>query len=141
MKRHCLRLGLVAAVLAAVAGCGASKVQVAGKLEWADGKAAVELADGQVIFESAETKTSARGVIGKDGTFRINTDGASDGVLPGTYQVAIVEHRPAPEGTTQMPPQHLPDKYYSFASSGLTATVTSGVNDIVLKLERMPGKK
>lgn len=122
-------------------GCGPSKVQVKGRLEWTDGKPATELANGQVIFESPGTRTSARGVISKDGTFSINTESTSDGVLPGEYLVAIVEHRPAPEGSTTIPPQYLPDRYYTFTTSNLTATVKTGANDIVLKLERMPGKK
>jgi hypothetical protein len=122
-------------------GCGPSKVQVKGRLEWTDGKPATELANGQVIFESPGTRTSARGVISKDGTFSINTESTSDGVLPGEYLVAIVEHRPAPEGSTTIAPQYLPDRYYTFTTSNLTATVKTGANDIVLKLERMPGKK
>lgn len=117
-------------------GCGASKVQVSGRVEWSDGKPAVELANGQVIFESAATRTSARGVIAKDGTFRIDTEAKDDGVLPGEYLVAIVEHRPAPEGTTTLPPQYLPDKYYTFTTSGLKATVVSGENKITLKVDR-----
>ena len=127
---------VAAAIAFGVVGCGASKVQVAGKVEWTDGKPAVELADGQVIFESPTTKLSARGVITKEGTFTINTEGTGDGIVPGEYQVAIVEHRPSPEGSTRVPPQHLPDKYYSFTTSGLTATVKSGPNPITLKVEK-----
>jgi hypothetical protein len=140
MNRSLFLLALSAVTLSLV-GCSPSKVPVSGKLEWADGQPATELVDGQVIFESAELKTSARGVITKDGTFRITTETANDGVLPGTYKVAVVEHRPAPEGTTKLPPQHLQDKYYSFDTSGLTATIAPGQADLVFKLERMPGKK
>ncbi|MFM8932016.1 MAG: hypothetical protein ACKOS8_09095 [Gemmataceae bacterium] len=121
------------------AGCGQSKVRVSGKLEWQDGKPASELAEGQVIFESTGSRVSARGVIAKDASFQINTEGPDDGVLPGDYQVAIVEHRPAPEGSTKLPPQHLKDKYYSFTTSGLTATVSQG-KPVVLKLERIGSK-
>lgn len=124
-----------------IAGCGASKVQVAGKLVWADGKPATELANGQIIFESSETRTSARGVIQPDGTFRINTEGPNDGVLPAVYNIAIVEHRPAPEGTTKLPPQHLPDNYYSFTTSGLTVTVSNGRNEPTVTVNRFERNK
>jgi hypothetical protein len=131
-------LPFVALTLAfGLVGCGASKVQVTGRVEWADGKPAVELANGQVIFESAATRTSARGVIGKDGTFRIDTEMTQDGVLPGEYLVAIVEHRPAPEGTTTIPPQYLPDRYYTHSTSGLKATVVRGENAVTLKVDRL----
>ena len=124
-----------------IAGCGASKVQVAGKLVWADGKPATELANGQIIFESSETRTSARGVIQPDGTFRINTEGPNDGVMPGIYNLAIIEHRPAPEGTTKLPPQHLPDNYYSFTTSGLTVTVSNGRNEPTVTVNRFERNK
>lgn len=122
-------------------GCGPSKVQVAGRIVWADGKPATELANGQVIFDCKETQTSARGIIQPDGTFRINTEGPQDGVMPGNYSIAIVEHRPASEGSTKIPPQHLLDKYYSFETSGLSYTVTPGLNDITLPLDRFSGAK
>jgi len=120
-------------------GCGPSKVQVSGKVVWKDGKPATELANGQIIFDCKETLTSARGVIQADGTFKINTEGPKDGVMPGLYNIAIVEHRPASEGSTRLPPQHLPDKYYSFDTSGLTYTVAPGINETTFTLERFSG--
>jgi hypothetical protein len=128
-------------LLFTVVGCGPTKGQVAGKVVWSDGSPAKELANGQVIFESAELRISARGVIQPDGAFRIDTESTSDGILLGTYKVAIVEHRPAAEGETKLPPQHLPNKYYVFETSGLSATVNSGTNNITLTVDRMPGKK
>jgi len=131
---------LVAAIALFLVGCGQSKVRISGRLEWQDGKPAAELAEGQIIFESADSRVSARGVIGKDASFQINTEGPDDGVMPGEYQVAIVEHRPAAEGSTKLPLQHLKDKYYSFNTSGLTATVAFGKPPLVLKLERIGTK-
>jgi len=122
-------------------GCGPSKVQVSGKVVWKDGKPATELANGQIIFDCKETLTSARGVIQADGTFKINTEGPKDGVMPGLYNIAIVEHRPASEGSTRLPPQHLPDKYYSFDTSGLTYTVAPGINETTFTLERFSGSR
>lgn len=122
-------------------GCGPSKVKVSGKVVWKDGKPATELANGQIIFDCKETLTSARGVIQADGTFQINTEGPKDGVMPGLYSIAIVEHRPATEGSTRLPAQHLPDKYYSFDTSGLTFTVAPGINETTFTLERFSGNR
>jgi hypothetical protein len=124
-----------------ISGCGPSKGQVAGKVVWSDGSPAKELVDGQVIFESEELRISARGVIKADGSFNINTETTSDGVMLGTFKVAIVEHRPISEGDTKYPPQYLQNKYIDFKSSGLNATVKGGTNEITLTLDRMPGKK
>lgn len=123
-------------IVSIFSGCGASKVQVNGRVVWTDGKPATELANGQIIFESAESRTSARGVIQSDGTFRVNTEGPNDGVLPGLYNIAIVEHRPAPEGSTRLAKQYLPDRFYSFMTSGLTVNVTSGTNSPVITVEQ-----
>ncbi|MBY0459628.1 MAG: hypothetical protein K2V38_20100, partial [Gemmataceae bacterium] len=56
---------LLAAVgLAGLSGCGPSMGQVEGKVVWADGSPATELAGGQVIFESQAMRITARGEIG-----------------------------------------------------------------------------
>ena len=139
-----LRLaGLFMAVLVPLlSGCGPSMGQIEGKIVWTDGTPAVELAGGQVIFESQEMRITARGEIGPDGTFKLRTSKPDDGAKLGEYEVAIVEHRVATGGEgSRLAPQRLPDKYYDFKTSGLKATVTAGVTPLTLTVERLGGKK
>jgi hypothetical protein len=127
----------LAAALLAVAGCGDKMGQVDGKLVWADGTPAKELAGSQVVFESAATRTSARGTVGPEGNFRLGTKAPDDGAPVGEYQVVVVEHRKNAnaEGTVLMPALLAP-KYGELKTSGLTATVKSGVTPVTLTVER-----
>jgi len=126
--------------LAALGGCGQSMGQVDGKVVWTDGSPAVELANGQVIFESQPMRISARGEITKDATFTLRTSKEGDGAQVGDYDVAIVEHRVTPEGK-QPPPPKLPEKYYDFKTSGLKATVKPGRTPVTLTVERVTARK
>jgi hypothetical protein len=115
--------------------------QVDGKVTWADGSPATELAGGQVIFESQEMRITARGEIGPDGKFKLRTSKEGDGAMVGEYDVAIVEHRVAIGGEGgPVAPQRLPDKYYDFKTSGLKATVKPGLSPVTLKVERLGNK-
>jgi hypothetical protein len=125
-----------AALVAVVAaGCAPKTYPVQGKLTWADGSPAAELAGAQVVFESAALKTGARGEVKADGGFLLSTYQADDGVPPGDYQVAVLEHRPSPDGKFLKPPIMDP-KFSSFATSGLTATVKSGPNPVTVAVGR-----
>jgi hypothetical protein len=117
--------------------------QVEGTIVWSDGTPAKELKGGQVIFDSAELKVSARGEIDEEGRFTLRTANPNDGAQVGEYDVAIVEHRPSTGGEgSALAPQKLDSKYYDNKTSGLKATVKSGPNPIKLTVERMPpGKK
>ena len=127
--------------LTALSGCGASMGQVDGKVVWADGSPAKELAGGQVIFNSQAMRISARGEIGPDGKFKLRTSKEGDGAQVGDYEVAIVEHRVSVGGEGgPLAPQHLADKYYDFKTSGLKATVKPGLTPVTLTVERL-GKK
>lgn len=122
-----------------VVGCGGMG-QVDGKVVWADGKPAGDLAGSLVVFESAEMKISARGNIRPDGTFVIGTNAADDGAPVGEYEVAVMEHRAAPEGQP-VPPAKMDLKHSNLKTSGLKVTVKSGMNPVTLTLERAAGKK
>jgi hypothetical protein len=127
--------------LIALSGCGPSMGQIEGKVVWADGSPAKELAGGQVIFESQPMRITARGEIGPDGGFKLRTSKEGDGAQVGEYDVAIVEHRVSVGGEGgPLAPQHLPDRYYDFKTSGLKAAVKSGTTPVTLKVERL-GKK
>lgn len=140
LRRSVALLGFTL-TLVILGGCGASMGQVDGKVVWADGSPAKELAGGQVIFESQAMRITARGEIGPDGSFKLRTSKEGDGAQVGEYEIAIVEHRVATGGEgSPLAPQRLPDKYYDFKTSGLKATVKSGVTPVTLKVERL-GKK
>jgi hypothetical protein len=113
--------------------------QVDGKLVWEDGAPAKELEGSQVVFESAALRTSARGVIGPDGTFKLGTRTRDDGAPVGEYQVAVIEHRKNAnaEGTALVPARLAP-KYADLKTSGLTATVKRGTTPLTFTLERAP---
>jgi hypothetical protein len=131
-------LGLALLLLA---GCGGGMGQVDGKLVWEDGAPAKELEGSQVVFESAALRTSARGVVGPDGTFKLGTRTRDDGAPVGEYQVTVIEHRKNanPEGTALVPALLAP-KYADLKTSGLTATVKRGTTPLTFTLERAPKK-
>ena len=127
-------------LVALAAGCGPTMGQVDGKVVWADGKSAGDLAGSLVVFESAATRLSARGSVRPDGTFQIGTNEADDGLPVGEYEVIVMEHRIAPEGSP-LPPAKMDLKFSDLKTSGLKFTIKGGTNPITLTLDRVGGKK
>src|SRR5581483_9851663 len=71
-------------------GCGGRTHPVEGKVVFKGSTdPARELAGYQVMFESAEQKVSANGVVQPDGTFRVGTFKDNDGAVPGKHRVAL----------------------------------------------------
>jgi hypothetical protein len=131
---------LLAPALLLLAGCGGMG-QVDGKLVWEDGTPAKELEGSQVVFESAALRTSARGVVGPDGTFRLGTRARDDGAPVGEYQVAVLENRKnADAAGTALTPALLAPKYADLTTAGLTATVKPGTTSVTFTLKRAPAK-
>jgi hypothetical protein len=135
MKTFCQTFvwGLAISLVAAVAGCGASKktFPVAGTVKFADGNA---LAGGNVEFssEAVETKgLNARGVIEADGSFKLKTwiDGKDrDGAVPGRHRVAVIPpplDRPL-NMQEEFPASPVNDRFRSYEKSGLEFTVKAG---------------
>lgn len=133
--RHCAAWLLV---VFAVTGCGGGKHQIEGRVVWADGKPATELAGYSIDFESHENKLSASGTIKSDGTFTLGTDRVADGVSTGTYKVAI--NAPLPGGDEPVKRSLLPDHYSRPDSSGLVETIDGSKRTVELKLERRTKK-
>jgi hypothetical protein len=126
-----------AAVLLSALGCGSGRrtYPVDGKIEFADGGPAKELAGGSVEFDLIDGKTTARGAITKEGTFRLTTYQPDDGALPGRHRVLIKP--PVLTHDAKGPPTDIMDRrYQTFQTSGLEATVDEKSNDITLKIER-----
>src|SRR4051794_37410421 len=131
-------VGLSIAVLACLLGCGGGKTaRVSGRVKWKDGSDVSVLAGYSLTFEAEGGKTSAVGELDRDGTFKLSTFGANDGAMPGKYRVAInAPNNPDPD----KPPTRskLPAKYANLETSGLTAEVKPGQNNIELELDKAP---
>jgi hypothetical protein len=84
------------------------------------------LSSGHIEFApvEGEVKTSARGMIEEDGSFRLSTFGEEDGAVSGRHRVLIIPGRTRGERPgAQKPTLH--GKYQSFDTSGLEATVSA----------------
>jgi hypothetical protein len=132
------RVGLALAVLAGLVGCGGGKTApVNGRVKLKDGSDVSVLAGYSLTFEAEDGKTSAVGEVDRDGTFKLSTFGANDGAIPGKYRVAInAPNNPDPD----KPPTRskLPAKYANLETSGLTAEIKPGQNNIELDLDKAP---
>lgn len=92
-----------------------------------------------VDFQPAEEgrrSLRADGVVQADGSFRLSTVTANDGVPAGEYTVTLTLRRPlfTPEGRPG--PNTLPEKYARASTSPLRAKIVPGKNDVVLELHR-----
>ena len=123
----------------ALAGCESdSKVGSVQGVVRLDGK---PLATGTVRFLPAAGR-AASGKIQSDGTFTLGTYKESDGALVGKHQVAIIafEVGPAPPRTEggRPPPTPtkplVPKRYMAVGTSGLTAEVKPGDNELEFDL-------
>jgi hypothetical protein len=113
----------IAFFLFSAAGCG-SKVSVSGKVTFDDGS---PLTSGEVRFETAEFVSS--GAIQPDGTYRLGTTSAQDGIPKGTYGVTVramstPELKPGVRTENVPPPKSLINtKFGATATSELTCEV------------------
>lgn len=121
-------------IILSASGCGQGLAQVDGLVVWADGRPASDLQGSHVVFESTERHISARGIVDADGTFRLATVG-SNGIPPGDYRIALIEHRKSAnlEGTILVRGK-LDPSYSALRSSGLSTTLKSGTNPVSLKV-------
>jgi hypothetical protein len=124
-------------VLSGFGGCSASDAvgkltlyPVKGKVLLADGK---PLTTGQVAFVSPEKGLEFSGPIGPDGTFSIRY-GEKEGAPEGKYIVRIDPE--VSKGLAKGKPKKrsaalpFPEKYADETTSGLTAAVKAGPNDL-----------
>ena len=126
-------LSLATAVLA---GCskngGLITAPVKGKVTF-KGK---PLPNGTVMFVPGEGP-AATGEIGSDGAYRLTT-GSIDGAVLGNHKISITAladiGSALPEQRNPTPPSLLPAKYLSHETSGLTAEVKQGNNEVNLEL-------
>jgi hypothetical protein len=130
-------LGISLGLSLLLAGCGQGIYPVAGAVVWNDGTPAKELADGHVVFESVEADITARGIIQADGTFRMTTSEPNDGARVGEHRVFVMELRgPISPGSATPAPGIMDARFGAAASSGLTANIKPGENQITLTVDR-----
>jgi hypothetical protein len=124
---------------AALLGCGSSGIYpVEGLVTWKDGRPATDIAGSLVFFENAEKKTTSRGSIQPDGSFKLTTNKENDGAPAGEHTVLIIEvGRKALGGpdSSAIAPSKIDTRYASPASSDLRATVNAGVNKITIAVQ------
>jgi hypothetical protein len=130
MRRACV----IALALAPLAGCAEPRYPARGTVALDDGTRVIK---GVVVFERLEggSAVTARGEIKPDGGFELTTDKPGDGVPAGRYRVLI-----NPLDLSDVPDEEKPlpydAKYLKFQTSGLTAEVKAGPNEVPLKLAR-----
>ncbi|VTS04981.1 hypothetical protein [Tuwongella immobilis] len=124
----------------AILGCGSSGLApVKGQFVTPDGKPATALEKCSVVFEGKAadgTATGSTGEIDAEGRFELTTLQPGDGAPIGTHKVSIAAYWP---GAAESPkPLPVLDKYSNPETSGLTADVKPGANDIKLTIELKP---
>lgn len=124
---------------ATIAGCGEARprtVAVRGQITYH----AQPLAGGTVTFVPFEPGPAAIGVISKHGRFTLTTFRPGDGALPGEYRVMIVAMAEMkgllPEDLGASSLLLIPYRYANHLTSGLTAQVIDGDNNVTIDLER-----
>jgi len=136
------RLAFALLLAASLPGCGSGYYPVDGQVAWKDGKPATELAGSLVIFECAEKKSSAQGVIQADGKFKLTTLNPNDGATAGEHVVLVMEvgrkSLGGPDGTN-LAPSKIDTRYATPSTTDLRATIKRGVNTITLTVERGSG--
>jgi hypothetical protein len=111
-------------------GCGSGTHTVTGAVTYEDGAPARELAGGVITFDDG--KQSAVGTIDAEGRFALGTNGIADGVLAGSYRVAITQADPVGNGDS--PPLVIDARFSRFETSGLQADVQPGRNEFTFKV-------
>jgi hypothetical protein len=111
----CLALQLV--------GCsGGDRAAVSGKVYLADG---AELAGARVIAQPAKGGKAVYATTGEDGTFVLSSGSGDEGLMPGDYQVTVIENLGRGDAD-QRAPRKISAKYAEPSTSGLSFTVLAG---------------
>jgi hypothetical protein len=122
-----------------LSGCGSGGIHpVEGQVVWKDGTPAKNLAGSLVFFELPEKRTSSRGSIQADGSFRLTTDKENDGAPAGEHTVLIIEVGRKSLGgpdSSAIAPGKIDTRYATPATSDLRATVKPGKNNLTLTVE------
>lgn len=131
MTRYTLLLCLLICLIAA--GCSGNK-RLSGKVTFSDGEPAPK---GVVIFE--KENFISKGEIQPDGSYKLSSVAANDGIPPGEYKVyvtGVTEMPPAPPGVIAMPIYLCDSKFENPETSGLTCKIPAPGNRFDITIER-----
>ncbi|MDR1924861.1 MAG: carboxypeptidase-like regulatory domain-containing protein [Planctomycetaceae bacterium] len=112
-------LFVVFCVVLLSAGCGNNFVPFSGKVTDSNGQPYTK---GYVVFTN--DKTSARGKLQADGTYKLDSLKDGDGLAPGKYQVFLAGFKIYLDDGTVI--SDIDEKYERPDTSGLSCEVTSG---------------
>ena len=126
------RMGALAVLLVACAGCGKGQYPVRGKVTLDDG---TPVKNAIVVFESvgAEKPVMARGDTQDDGSYQLSTTRPGDGLVPGKYRVLITPRMENPDEPVK---PAFDTRYADFKTSGLEFEVKAESNDIPIRLAK-----
>ncbi|EDL61352.1 hypothetical protein PM8797T_12648 [Gimesia maris DSM 8797] len=141
MKLNMISLCSVLLLLSIMTGCGEQiekkpTAPVKGIVTF-EGK---PLETGEVVFFPDSGEQIAHGKIQPDGSFELTTYEDGDGAFPGKHTVTIISERDmegvsAEDPEASLEPSFIPTKYNMQKTSGLTAVVKEGDNEIKFDLE------
>lgn len=122
---------LIVASALCMVGCNNSGLTtVTGKVTYND----KPVTTGTISFVSAD-KPTAYGEIEPDGSYSLKTVKPGDGATPGSYQVTVISLEDMgdrmPEDRNPLPPPMVPNKYSTAGTSGLTAEVEAGKENVI----------
>lgn len=136
-RQQLLNVAAACLLLTAINGCGGptdGRMNVTGSAT-IDG---APLTDGTITFYKGSS-SSGVGII-KDGAFTVSESGGTEGMQPGTYQIAIQSWEVEPfavgdDGQMGGPGKsRIPEKYNSTATSELTAEISAENADVTFEL-------
>lgn len=141
MKSNIISTCVVLLALSVISGCAEQidkkpTAPVKGVVTY-EGK---PLETGEVVFFPDSGEQIAHGKIQPDGSFQLTTYEEGDGAFPGTHKVTIISERDmegvsAEDPEAALEPSFIPLKYNMQKTSGLTAVVKEGGNEINFDLE------
>lgn len=138
------RWALLAAVVAALAGCGPREpavFPVAGVVVFADGS---PVKAGTIEFEPTDGGPAARGKIDSEGKFTLQT-GGREGAVAGAHRVAVVQVFVLDGLTPEVRAAHskhaaqvVHKRHNRFDTSGLTLEVQPRANEVRVQVSAAP---
>ena len=91
---------------------------------------------GTIEFTSTAERSSSIGQIQQDGAFRLTTIEEGDGALEGQHRVIIMQGFISLDSTrAHLHGPRVPEKYSAYETSGLTADITAGDNDLSIVID------